>query len=98
MSLESAGQIFNVDKLKSKLKERYPNYNFDVAPEPDTKCKAPHVCLNNKIFYTDMEGNTYCGARYKQTEEDNYHKWTYQVCHAMVKKADQGGNQDVIPF
>ena len=32
MELESAGEIFNVKKLKDKLKERYPNYNFDIPP------------------------------------------------------------------
>ena len=32
MDLESAGEIFNVKKLKEKLQKRYPNYNFDVPP------------------------------------------------------------------
>ena len=92
------GISINVDKLKAKLQERYPNFNFDIPPEPDTKCKAPAVCLNNSIFYTDTEGNKYCGARYKQVEEGNIYKWEWKVCHALVKKADQGGKQDEIPF
>ncbi len=91
------GISIDVEKLKAKLQKRYPNYNFDVPAEPDTKHKSPS-CLNNKQFYTDIEGNTYCGTRYKEVEKDNYHKWTYKVCHALVEKADQGGEQDVIPF
>ena len=70
MALEDGGISINVDRLKAKLKERYPDYNFDIPPEPDTKHKAPSICLNNNIFYTDMEGNMYCGARYKQVEEN----------------------------
>ena len=96
MALESPNLI--IEKLKKKLKERYPNHNFDVPPEPDTKHKSPHDCLNNTVFYTDVEGNKYCGARYKQVDKNNPYQWEYKECHALVKKADQGGNQDVIPF
>ena len=96
MALESPN--LNIEKLKKKLKERYPNHNFDVPPEPDTKCKSPHACLNNKVFYTDVEGNKYCGARYKQVDENNPYQWTFRECHALVKKADQGGKQNEIPF
>ncbi len=46
MDLESAGEIFNVKKLKEKLQKRYPNYNFDVPPLPDRECKAPILCKN----------------------------------------------------
>lgn len=91
------GISINVDKLKQKLQERYPNHNFDIPPEPDTTHKSPS-CLNNNQFYTDNNGAMFCGARYKQVEEDNIYKWEWKVCHALVKKADQGGNQDVIPF
>lgn len=98
MALEDGGISINVDKLKAKLKERYPDYNFDIPPEPDTKHKAPSICLSNTIFYTDMEGNMYCGARYKQVDENNIYKWEFRTCDALVKKADQGGKQDVIPF
>lgn len=91
------GISINVDKLKQKLQERYPNHNFDIPPEPDTTHKSPS-CLNNNQFYTDNNGDMFCGARYKQVEEGNIYKWEWKVCHALVKKADQGGNQDVIPF
>ena len=92
------GISINVEKLKAKLQKKFPNYNFDIPPEPDTKHKSPHDCLNNTVFYTDVEGNKYCGARYKESDKDDVYKWEYKVCHALVKKADQGGNQDVIPF
>ena len=45
------GISINVDKLKQKLQERYPNHNFDIPPEPDTTHKSPS-CLNNNQFYT----------------------------------------------
>lgn len=97
MALESPS-FRGIDKLKQRLKERYPNHNFDIPQEPDTKHKAPSICLNNDIFYTDVEGNKYCGARYKQVDENNPYQWTFRECHALVKKADQGGKQDEIPF
>jgi len=92
------GISINVDKLKVKLQQRYPNYNFDIPPPPDTKHKSPHNCKYNKVFYYDMEGNKYCGCRYKEVDTNNIHKWEYKVCHALVEKAEQGGDQDVIPF
>lgn len=98
MALEEVGKSLNVEKLKRKLKERYPDYNFDISPEPDTKHKSHHDCMSNKIFYTDTQGNKYCGARYKEVSEDNLYKWEYKVCHALVQKAKQGGEQDEIPF
>ena len=56
MDLESAGEIFNVKKLKEKLEKRYPNYNFDIPPKPDRKCKAPVFCNNkDKVMYTDTK-------------------------------------------
>ena len=93
------GISINVEKLKAKLQERYPNHNFDVPPEPDRKCKQQIGCnrLNN-ITYTDKEGNTYCGRRYKETEEGNPYKWQYRECHALLQSARQGGEQREIPF
>jgi hypothetical protein len=98
MALEDGGISINVEKLKVKLKEKYPNYNFDIPPEPDRLHKAPHLCKTNTIFYTDKEGNRYCGTRYKEVDNKNIHKWEYKVCHALVEQTNQGGNQDVIPF
>ena len=97
MALEQAG-FSGIDKLKKKLQAKYPNHNFDIPPEPDTKQKSPPICLNNKIFYTDAEGNKYCGARYKEVQDDNIYHWEYKVCHALVEKAKQGGKQGEIPF
>ena len=79
------GISINVDKLKAKLQERFPNHNFDIPPPPDTKCKQQVGCnrLNN-ITYSDKEGNIY--------------QWEYRECHALLKPADQGGDQQEIPF
>ncbi|MBP02596.1 MAG: hypothetical protein CMM25_07285 [Rhodospirillaceae bacterium] len=98
MALEDNNISINLDKLKDKLKKRYPDYNFDIQPEPDTRHKSPFICKDNDIFYTDAEGNRYCGARYKHVEDDNIYKWEYRVCHALVEKADQGADQDELPF
>jgi hypothetical protein len=38
------GISINVDKLKAKLQERFPNHNFDIPPPPDTKCKQQVGC------------------------------------------------------
>ena len=98
MTLEQAGGD-SLNKLIAKLKKVYPKYNFDITPEPDTKCKQNIGCngLRN-ITYSDREGNIYCGRRYKQAEEKNIHKWQYKECHALLKPGEQGGEQDEIPF
>ena len=64
------GVSINVDKLKAKLQEKYPNHNFDIPPPPDTRCKKEYECKRlNNITYTDKEGNIYCGRRYKLDKE-----------------------------
>ena len=98
MAIEEEGILINVDKLKAKLKERYPNHNFDIPPKPDTQCKARTLCTKDRIMYTDVEGNLYCGLRYKETKDDNPYQWEWRTCHALVKAAKQGGEQDEIPF
>jgi hypothetical protein len=99
MDLESAGEIFNVKKLKEKLQKRYPNYNFDVPPLPDRECKAPILCKNkDKVRYTDSEGNLYCGQRYKLTNETNPYEWEWRTCHALLREADKGIKPSELPF
>ena len=49
MTLEQAGGN-SLNKLIKTIKERYPDYNFDVPPAPDRKHKAPYLCKDNKIF------------------------------------------------
>ena len=56
MALEDGGISINVDRLKAKLKERYPDYNFDIPPEPDTKHKAPSICFSS----FSLTQNTFC--------------------------------------
>ncbi len=88
MALEQAGGLFDVNKLKARLKERYPEYNFDVPAPLDTKCKSPFYCKDNEIRYTDTEGNLFCGLKYKETDDKDPYKWEWKVCHALIKPVD----------
>jgi hypothetical protein len=88
MTLEQAGGV-NLNKLIKKIKDRYPDYNFDIPPAPDRTHKAPYLCKDNKIFYEDMEGNVFCGNRYKKQDNSNPYKWEYTVCHALVTSANE---------
>jgi len=88
MALEPIGDSFNVAKLKARLQKRYPNYNFDVPAPPDTTCKAPALCANNTIYYTDMEGNKYCGLSFVQVADEGFGKASRKTCHAMIQKVD----------
>lgn len=93
------GISIDVEKLKARLKKKYPNHNFDVPPPPDTKCKKEYECKQlNNITYSDKEGNIYCGRRYKQTKGENYYQWEYRECHALIKPGKQSGEQTEIPF
>lgn len=88
MDLERAGELYNIDKLKQRLKKRYPEYNFDIKPEPDTKCKAKAFCdSRDKVKYSDAKGNIYCGQRYKQADSKDPYKWEWRECHALLKPA-----------
>jgi len=98
LTLEQAGGG-NLEKLVIRIKERYPNHNFDIPPAPDTKCKQEYDCKKlGNITYSDKEGNIYCGKRYKQTKEENIYQWEYRECHALLKPGKQGGEQTEIPF
>jgi hypothetical protein len=98
VALEQAGGS-SLNNIIKKIKERYPDYNFDIPPEPDRECKSKFDCKGlANITYTDIKGDTYCGKRYKQTSEDNPYKWEYRECHALLKEKRQGGEQEEIPF
>ena len=89
----------NLNKLIEKIKARYPNHNFDIPPPPDTKCKQEYDCKKlGNITYRDMEGNIYCGKRYKQTKENNPYNWEYKECHALLEKARPEDKQKELPF
>ena len=49
MALEPIGNSIAVDKLKKRLKKRYPNHNFDVKQQPDTRHKAPSLCEETRL-------------------------------------------------
>jgi hypothetical protein len=90
MDLEPVSGSINVERLKEKLKKRFPNHNFDIPPEPDRKCKAAYLCNStDKIKYSDSEGNIFCGQRFKLTDKDNPYKWTWETCHAMLQSVDE---------
>ena len=98
MALEQAGS--NLDKLIDRIKEKYPEHNFDIPPAPDTKCKSSFNCKGiNNITYYDQEGNVYCGRRYKLVaDEKKSWSWEYRECHALLKKEVQGIQPDELPF
>tara|TARA_B100000214_G_C23832950_1_gene565088 strand:+ start:41 stop:337 length:297 start_codon:yes stop_codon:yes gene_type:complete len=98
MALEPIGNSIAVDKLKKRLKKRYPNHNFDVKQQPDTRHKAPSLCERNTINYRDVEGNLYCGQRYKLQHEDNPFSYEWRTCGALIKKAVVKDKQTEIPF
>jgi hypothetical protein len=98
MGLEQAGGS-SLNDLVKRIKERFPDYNFDITPEPDTKCKSQYDCKGlRNITYSDTEGNIYCGRRYKLQDDNNPHAWSFKECHALLQKKRQGGIQDEIPF
>jgi len=90
MALEEIGSSLNVERLKERLKKRFPDHNFDIPPEPDRTCKARAFCNSkDKPTYYDQEGNIYCGLRYKQADANDPYKWDWRECHALIKEADK---------
>ena len=85
MDLEPLGEGISVKRLKDKLKKRFPNYNFDIPDEPDTRCKV-------------NGGNVYCGFRFKQVDEDNIYHWWYATCNALLEKHKPKNTQEEMPF
>ena len=98
MALEEIGDSLNVEKLKDKLKQRFPNHNFDIPVEPDRKCKMNGLCPSDKIVYTDTKGDKYCGHRYKKTDEEDVYKWEYATCHALIQEKVVRYDTEEIPF
>ena len=98
MELEPLGEGISVKRLKDKLKKRFPNYNFDIPAEPDTRCKVNGLCPKGKLKYLDNEGNVYCGFRFKQVDEDNIYHWWYATCNALLEKHKPKNTQEEMPF
>jgi len=88
MALEPIGESFNVAKLRARLQKRFPDYNFDVPAPPDTTCKAPALCKNNTIYYTDSNGERYCGLSFIQVADENISKTTRRTCNALIQKVN----------
>lgn len=84
---------FPLEKLKAKLKKKYPNHNFDVPSMPDTKCAVNGRCPGNRAIYYDNSGNYFCGAIIKMIDERTMEK-SDKECGAYlvdlsIKKAEQ---------
>tara|TARA_R100001015_G_C4593584_1_gene148913 strand:+ start:393 stop:695 length:303 start_codon:yes stop_codon:yes gene_type:complete len=88
MALEKAGNSDSLKKLVRRIKKKFPDYNFDVVPEPDRKHKAPSLCKSNTINYTDTEGNLFCGQRFKLVNDSGV-GYTWTTCHALIRKVDE---------
>ena len=56
------------------------------------------MCPNDKITYTDTEGNLFCGHRYKKTDDNNFHKWEFATCHALIQEKVVRYDTKEIPF
>ena len=100
MALEQPS--FPLDKLKAKLKKKYPNHNFDVPYMPDTKCKVNGRCPGNRAIYYDNSGNYFCGAIIKMIDERTMEK-SDKECGAYLvdlsmQKAEQKRMRNVQPL
>ena len=89
MALEKAGSSFNVNKLVKKLEKLYPEYDFSKPTPLDREHKAPYLCKENKIFYTDMDGNLCCATRFKKQDGVQSHKWEWATCHAVISTPEE---------
>jgi hypothetical protein len=93
---------FPLEKLKAKLKKKYPNHNFDVPSMPDTKCKVNGRCPGNRAIYYDNSGNYFCGAISKMMDERTMEK-SDKECGAYlvdlsIRKAEEKRKQNVEPL
>jgi hypothetical protein len=91
MALEQPS--FPLDKLKAKLKKKYPNHNFDVASMPDTKCKVNGRCPGNRAIYYDNSGNYFCGAIIKMMDERTMEKSDKECGAYLVELSMQKAEQ-----
>ena len=82
---------FPLDKLKAKLKKKYPNHNFDVPSMPDTKCKVNGRCPGNRAIYYDNSGNYFCGAIIKMMDERTMEKSDKEFFYAKNMYLDLDG-------
>jgi len=89
MALEEIGSNEGLKRLVERIKKRFPNYNFDIPPKYDTTHKAPYLCKSNTQTYYDNEGNVFCATRYKLTDENNPHAWTWATCNALISTLDE---------
>ena len=100
MALENPS--LSVDKLKAKLKKKYPNHNFDIKAELDSTCKMGGRCPGNRAIYYDNDGNYFCGAQVKLMDPNSMEKSTRE-CGAFlvdltIKRAEQKRRHNAQPL
>ena len=104
MALEKGN--LNIEKLKAKLQERYPNYDFDKPAPLDRRCKVVEevrTCtkIDERPLIIDNNGNEVCVYLFKQ-QVDNSIYGVEKRCHAVVTTKEErkhnGREQQEIPF
>ena len=84
---------FNVDKLRTKLQERYPDYDFSKPPPKDRRCKittkdkCPLPYEDRTIIYQDDD--LVCAYVYKLQDPNVPHKYEKKHCMAVLKTKEE---------
>lgn len=91
MALEQSN--LNLEKLKAKLRERYPNYDFDKKPELDRRCKLVQEGKScpkkqDRPLIIDSDKNEVCVYLFKQIDENTHYK-SNAICYAVVTTEDE---------
>ena len=104
MTLEQSN--INLERLKEKLKARYPEYDFDKPAPLDRKCKLVVEGMQcpkqtERPLVIDNNRNEMCVYLFKQIDEKTHYKADVR-CNAIITTAEErkyiGGQQDEIPF
>jgi hypothetical protein len=83
----------NLDKLKAKLKERYPDYDFDKPVQLDRKCKLVpegRSCpkKQDRPIVIDNNKNEMCVYLFKHLDEKSQIK-SDRRCYAIVTTEEE---------
>lgn len=104
MTLEQSN--INLERLKEKLKARYPEYDFDKPAPLDRKCKLVVEGMQcpkqtERPLVIDNNRNEMCVYLFKQIDEKTHYKADVR-CNAIITTAEErkyiGRQQDEIPF
>tara|TARA_R100000315_G_C5235012_1_gene146503 strand:- start:2558 stop:2872 length:315 start_codon:yes stop_codon:yes gene_type:complete len=104
MTLEHTS--INIERLKEKLKARYPEYDFDKPAPLDRRCKLVVEGMqcpkqSERPLVIDTQDNEMCVYLFKQIDEKTHYKADVR-CNAIITTAEErkynGRNQEEIPF